>query len=200
MRFHIAERPCANPSRPQLRLAAETSQSTRPTLTVQRSALGGLVDILFRATQGEPYEVWRIGRLGLEGCAVCRVMSRREHRLDIDRPGQISLDGLSVRSLKRRDVGGKDQHRLAEQPPMLASKRILIRLPHRLGCRGDDSCGQKGCDIQLLPDRQIVQYQNGYLGIEEHRGCPLQLLNGHYSRPCGSCLEHPCIGRGTPRA
>jgi hypothetical protein len=61
--------------------ASDTAyNATQSTLRVQRSALCGLVHILFRATQGETYEVWRIGRLPPEGCAVGRIMSCREHR------------------------------------------------------------------------------------------------------------------------
>ena len=50
--------------------------------------------------------------------------------------------------------------------------RILIRLADRLGGGGGDAGGEEGGDVQLLPDGEVGQDEDGDLGVEGHpRSC-----------------------------
>ena len=85
-------------------------------------------------------------------------------------PGQHRLGGAAVAMVGQRfrfvRPRRKHQYRLAQQPRVQPPRRVLIRLPHRLRRRARDTRRQERRHIQLLPHRQIVQHDDGNLGVE----------------------------------
>ena len=63
-------------------------------------------------------------------------------------------------------LGRVDEDRLTEQGCVLAASRIHVRLAHRLRGRAGDARGEKGGDVELLPDGEPVFDQDHDLRLE----------------------------------
>jgi hypothetical protein len=54
---------------------------------------------------------------------------------------------------------------------MPATGCILVGFAHCLGRGGRDASGQERRHVQLLSDREVIQYEDGHFRIRHHVAC-----------------------------
>lgn len=137
---------------------------------MQLQPLDDLVDLLALGMEPKADEIERIRRHRRDGGAVVAIIAGCEQFFGIEmRPDTALLCPLQhVRKLGT--ARGEDQDRLADQGPVEAAGRILIRFACEFGGGSDEPAGEEACDIEFLPGCEIIANHDGDLGIVTH-GC-----------------------------
>jgi len=92
----------------------------------------------------------------LHGGAVVAVVAGREQIVGEHRESQAALAQAVIGAAQLLGAAGEDEHGLAEHREIAIAGRILVRLADGVGIGPGHAAHQKGGDVQLLPDGEIV--------------------------------------------